>query len=307
MSNPSGPVFGASSGRAGDDLLLPVPARVSASYVVAAPERVPDDPASVIADALKGLPVPEGREPLTVTVTELGDDDPTLAWAREILCCPDCSPGAEAMLGELMRTSRHHLRVTGTAGPGWPPVHLYAVARAVEALAETTGGHPLDAEAPRPLPRPWRPAIATTPDTFAVADWLWIGVHPDPGGYALQTTGLARLGLPELRAEAIPVRRVTSWTRLFRALARSLTARLFDHLSAHESATPLPIPAEPVVTTADEALARNTPPPPEPRALTVRLRREPASPRVPVPHLVVTPGDGDPADCFPARGHGTGG
>ena len=80
-----------------------------------------------------------------------------------------------------------------------------------------------------------------------------------------------------------------------------------DHLSAHESATPLPIPAEPVVTTADEALARNTPPPPEPRALTVRLRREPASPRVPVPHLVVTPGDGDPADCFPARGHGTGG
>src|SRR5690606_27794404 len=103
---------------------------------------------------------------------EVGEDDPTLAWAREILCCPDCSPGAEALLGELLHTTRRHLKVTGTAAPGWPPAHLYATARAVDVLAESTGGVPLDAEAPRTLPRPWRPTPAAAPETFPVAEWL---------------------------------------------------------------------------------------------------------------------------------------
>jgi len=294
---------GPTSGRPAGDLLLSVPVRVSATYVVAAPERIPDDPVEEITGAMAGLPFPSGREPLTVTVTEVGEDDPTLAWAREILCCPECSPGAEALLGELLHTTRRHLKVTGTAAPGWPPAHLYATARAVDALAESTGGVPLDAEAPRTLPRPWRPRVAAAPEEFAVAEWLWIGVHPDTGGYAMQTTGLTRLGLPELRAEAVALRHVAAWTRLFKALARSLACRLFAHLAdAGEPVPPLSVPAEPVVTTADAAAAQNAPPPPEPRALTVRLRREPSSPRVPVPHLIVTRGRGDPADVFGGTG-----
>lgn len=290
---------GSAPGRPTGALLLPVPARVSVTYVVAAPERVPGDPAEEIAGALAGLPLPEGPEPLTVTVTEVGEEDPALAWAREILCCPECSPGADALLGELLHTARRHLKVTGTAAPGWPPVHLYATARAVDVLAGVTGGVPLDAEAPRTLPRPWRPTPAATPEAFAVAEWLWIGIHPDAGGYTLQTTGLARLGLPELRAEAVALHHVAAWTRLLKALARSLTARLFTHLAgAPDPAAPLPVPAEPLLTTADAAAAQNAPPPAEPRALTVRLRHEPPSPRVPVPHLVVTRGPEDPAGVF---------
>ncbi|MFO7250487.1 MAG: hypothetical protein DIU60_007035 [Actinomycetes bacterium] len=285
-------------GGPGDHLLLPVPAQVSVSYVVAAPERVPDDPADTIAHVVAGLPFPDGRDSLTVTVTEIGEQDPALAWAREVLCCPECTPGAGALLGRLLQSSDRHLRVTATAAPGWPPRHLYAAARVVDTLADTTGGIPLDAEAPRILPLPWRPTVAASPDKFAIAEWLWIGIHPETAGHSIQTTGLARLGLPELRVEEVPLRHATAWIRLVKGLARSLTARLFTHLSARDPVTPLPVPVEPVVTTADAALAQNAPPPPEPRALTVRLRREPPSPGVPVPHLVVTPADGDPADCF---------
>lgn len=281
------------------DLLVPVPARVSATYVVAAPERIAADPAGEIAEALRGLPFPEGREPLTVTVTEAGEDDPTLAWAREILCCPDCSPGAEALLGRLLHTTHRHIKITCTAAPGWPPVHLYAAARAVDVLAAATGGVPLDAEAPRLLPRPWRPHPARAPEAFAVGEWLWIGVHPDRGGYALQTTGLARLGLPELRAESVPTGHATAWIPALKALAQVLTRHLLTRLTpASRPATTLALPAEPVITTTDAAAARNAAPPAEPRALTVRLRPEPPTPRVPAPHLIVTCPQGDPTHCF---------
>ncbi|MEV5409258.1 hypothetical protein AB0K60_10540 [Thermopolyspora sp. NPDC052614] len=277
-------------------LLVPVPAKVSATYVVAAPEHTLPDPAGEIASALADVPFPEGREPFTITVTEATQDDPTLAWACEILCCPDCSPGAEHLLGTLLSKPRQrHLVVTATTAPGWPPSHLYAAAKAVHALAEATGGIPLDAEAPRLLPSRWRPTPPAGPEAFASAEWIWIGVSPDRGGSALLTTGLTRLGLPELRAEAVPPTHVAAWTRLFKALAQVLTRRLFTGLAATPPGpATLVVPTELVVMAADAAAAEGILPPRDPRAVTVRLGYGPPSPRVPVTHLTVTAHEREP-------------
>ncbi len=258
---------------------LTIPDRVSATFVVAAPERPPGTALAAIAERLTSLPRPSaprrrrraGREPMgrastgrersgreltggpvEVAVDEVGSEDPVLAWAREILCCPECSLGEERLLGDLLARSRRHYAVTCTAPAGWPPVHLWAAARAVDELAEATGGVRLDPGVPRLLPSPWRPPPVTRPRAFAVGDWLWprLGLGDD-GRHMLLTAGLARFGLPELGAEGLAAREVHPTIHLLEDLAQALTRRLFAHVASTGLPAPLTLPPRlPILATA---------------------------------------------------------
>ena len=232
-------------------ITLPIPARVGATYIVAAPERLPADPPAQVAECLTALPIAPGRAPVRVIVEEITSDDPRLAWAEEILCCPDCSPGAERLLGALMGCSREHYAVTCTAPTGWPPVHLWAAARAVDTLAELTGGIRLDPDVPRLLPVPWRPVPATGPETFVAGDWLWPSIGLEERGHTLLTTGMTRFGLPELGADGLDADQVHPGIRLLDRLARSLIRRLFTHLAANPADTVLTLPAELPISGSD--------------------------------------------------------
>jgi hypothetical protein len=281
-------------------ILVTVPERVSVTYVVAAPEDVPADPESEIIACLEELPFAPGRPPIGITVEEIASGDASLAWAEEVLCCPDCSPGSERLLGALMERSRRHLAVTCTAPPGWPPLHLWAAARAVCALAERTGGIALDADAPRLLPTSWRPAPAPEPGAFAVSEWVWIGRAADETGHSLFTTGLARLGLPELTADGLAAEHVHTWGHLLNGLALRLVRRLFAHTAEHPGPGTLAIPDALPVTAGDVAAAEARPAPGAPAQVTVRLRHErDGTGTGPRPdRLTVHPPDDDPHAWF---------
>jgi hypothetical protein len=177
-----------------------------------------------------------------------------------------------------MERSRRHYAVTCTAPAGWPPLHLWAAAQAVDELAEVTGGVRLDPCVPRLLPAHWCPPRATRPSAFAVGEWLWprLGVDDD-GRHTLLTAGLARLGLPELGAEGLAPREVHPTIHLLEDLAQTLTRRLFAHVASTGLPAPLTLPARLPIPETATAWRRHCAPAPQSCGTgrqTVRLRHD---------------------------------
>ncbi|MBO3750825.1 hypothetical protein J5X84_32520 [Streptosporangiaceae bacterium NEAU-GS5] len=222
-------------------LTLGMPARVSVLYVVAAPEG-PPPPAAVteLADAL-----PDGVE---LEVTELTAGHPAMAAAVRVLSCPDCSPDLDPLVPMLIDATGGHLAVRCSASPGWPPHHLTWAALATDQIARLTGGIRLDPGVPCLLPDPWRPAPLTTPEAFAVSEWVTVGTSREEAGrVGMHTTGLTAFGLPELLVRRLRPDDVHGWWHLFRALSDSLVRRTFDLDRGIESGPTLQLASEPVV------------------------------------------------------------
>lgn len=246
-------------------ILLPLPASVSATYVVAAPEK----PVSAAFVTQLGEALPDGVE---LRVEEIDGTDSYLGFAIRVLSCPDCSPDVDPLIAVLLKMTHGHLAITCTAPPGWPPSHLHWCATATDQIAELTSGILLDAETPCLLPLPWRTEPFLSREDFAVGDWIRVGCgRGDDGWYSMHTTGLSRLGLPELRTRRLLPHHVHGWMHLFSGLAQVLVSRLFGAVETRPDRRSHHVPQELVVTTTDVAVAGGFAKPGTRRHATVRL------------------------------------
>jgi hypothetical protein len=246
---------------------LPGPSKVAVTFVVAAPEHPLQEPEEEVRRCWAGLPWLTDRDAVEVRVEQVSSQDPEVAWAFQVLGCPDCSPDVDPLVPLLLKSADAHLAVTCTAPPGWRPSHLPACAHAVDALAERTGGMRFDPDRVRLLPGPWRPEPWETPDRFAVMPWIRVSVAREGAGHVMDTTGLDRLGLPELRATRLAKEHVHGWYHLFAGLAQVLARHTF---TTGERTLPVRL----TVTRADVAAAegRQSLAPAAGAEATVRLR-----------------------------------
>ncbi|WP_433497950.1 hypothetical protein ACQP1K_24015 [Sphaerimonospora sp. CA-214678] len=231
---------------------LSVPASVSATLVVAAPERS----LSVEETARLRDGLPDGVD---LRLTEIDARDPALARTVSRLRCPHCSPEVDPLVGVLLERTDAHLAVTCAAASGWPPVHLRATAGAVDQIMELTGGVLLDTGRAALLPPDWRPRTSTSPQTFPVVDWAGVDVCLDDGGrYGLETTGMSRFGLPDLRVAGLQEHHIHGWLHLMYGLAGVLVRGVFKGAGVRRDGVHL-VPVEISVSTTDTAIAMAVP------------------------------------------------
>ncbi len=231
---------------------LSIPASVSATLVVAAPER----PLSVAETARLRDGLPDGVD---LRLAEIDARDPALARTISRLRCPHCSPEVEPLVGVLLERTDGHLAVTCAAASGWPPVHLRAVLEVVDQIMELTGGVLLDTGRAALLPPEWRPRTATSPQAFPVVDWVGVDVClDDDGRYGLETTGMSRFGLPDLQVAGLQEHHVHGWLHLMYGLAGVLTRGILKGAGAWRDGV-YPVPVEISVSTTDTAIAMASP------------------------------------------------
>ncbi|MFC0862068.1 hypothetical protein ACFHYQ_07145 [Sphaerimonospora cavernae] len=235
---------------------LPVPASVSATLVAAAPERpLPVEVAARLRDGLPGG--------VDLRMTEIDGRDPALAETISQLRCPHCTPGVDPLVAVLLEGTDGHLAVTCTAPPGWPPAHLDACAATVERVAEMTGGMLLDTERAVLLPPAWRPRTSPSPEHFPIRDWVGVDVRVDDDGrYGVDTTGMSRFGLPDLRAAGLQEHHIHGWLHLTYGLAGVLVRRVLKDAGVRRRDGVHMVPMEISVSTTDTAIAMASQPGP---------------------------------------------
>ncbi|GAA2075853.1 hypothetical protein [Actinomadura alba] len=219
-------------------VILTVPEKLLAMYVVAAPERMPCGLTERSGGrATTALCRGEGTlVDVAPRVDVIASGEPWFAHMVELLGCSDCGPHlAPAALARLCSAERH-LLVTATHGPAWPPLHVYTAATTAEALAVSTGGILLDPESPLLRRIRWAPCALRHRDGFGVADWLEVAVSADETdirrGMRMTTGGLARFGLPELLADRIPPDLAGGWCDVLNGLAQTLLEAHWADLDA---------------------------------------------------------------------------
>lgn len=166
-----------------------------------------------------------------------------------------------------------------------------AVAEVVDQIMELTGGVLLDTGRAVLLPPDWRPGVPASLRKFPVVDWVAVDVCPDDDGrYGLETTGMPRFGLPDLRVAGLQEHHIHGWLHLMYGLAGLLIRRTLQDAVARRRGDVHLVPVEVSVSTTDTAIAMAVPPTgpparkiPEGRA-TVCLRHDASARR-----LVVLP------------------
>ncbi|MDX6739918.1 hypothetical protein [Actinocorallia sp. A-T 12471] len=277
-----------------ETLVLPVPARLRAVCLVAAP---------------LGMPVGIGSGALAL-VEPVAAGVPPLPWLTGPSGhCARCVPGGldvDAPLVRRIREADFHLRVSALGDACWPPSHVTEAAAVGFELAEETGGILLDAVTGDVDPWAGPPEPFDVPEGFAAAEW--VGVHAAPGprgrGWTLTTAGLTVLGLPELRVARIPAALRRSWADVLCGLAQVLLRAQWADLEEAPGCAFREIPAEVRLTAADVGRATAGCPHGAGSAL-LRLRLDPGTPNGPPTRLtIVAPSERHAADgAYPPDGH----
>jgi hypothetical protein len=221
-----------------EDLLLPVPEVVDATYLVPT-ERPPVDPLALLRD------VTTWPGPVRRGITALLDRG-TVA-VRPMLDLPLsllAASGATQEQMERLRTATHAVIVTAIGRPGWPPVPDWSTRAAAAALAGALGADVVDLLNHRVLTA--AEAAATLPDedgAVRLADWIFVAYSPDSVGYWVTTKGLRRFGLPELQTLAAPPSNVEQWGQAMTGIAAAMVGRWAFALDASPGAAFVTLPA----------------------------------------------------------------
>jgi hypothetical protein len=216
-------------------LTLPVPGTLTARLIVLDPRR----------------PAPEGIS-RGGRVEEIKAGHPALPQPALL-----ARGGAPAEVLDRMGRAERHLLVEASGPAGWPPRHLFEAMTSGGALAHLTGGvliDPLTARVVAPESIDHAPG---GPGAFLPQHYVRVSAATHADGLRMSTTGLSRLGLPEVRTLGLPPYLGQAWARLTNSLAYHLVQDLWADLEETLGLTSREVPDELAVTPDDVAMAES--------------------------------------------------
>jgi hypothetical protein len=263
-----------------DDIVLPVPDVLAATYLVV--RSLPlDDPVAIargyldskVADPLRNMVGHVLGGPLcTVEVLDASQaPKPPLELLRVF--------GASAPELRSVATATHTVAVRVVFRPGWPPVHEWGARVVAAGIASATDAPVIDAYVPRlttvtKLER-------TYPDDrgrIRLVDWVLVPQSAGDHGMWFTTKGMGRFGLPELQTRNVPPQLAQPWTQAFSGLASALL-RWWVGALGHEDRPPfVELPSRFEFTRADVAVAYGAEDETGDATAVVRLALEPSQP-----------------------------
>jgi hypothetical protein len=275
-----------------DDVILPVPKLVSASYVV--PSGLTADEAT--AEILSGLSA-HVAAPAGTLVQKMLD-----AGMVSIASRPASSlPSLPASFQEYLKVpsdqvaaivgASHYVVISARWPSGGPPVHEAAVGAAAGTLAAVLGVPVVDTFIPKVMAAD--AVLSRLPDAEVntkLADWLLVFMSSARNGLWMSTKGLGRFGLPELQIFNIPPQLGRPWTLIMNGIASRLQTLWPAAVKQSGTSGFASIPALITVSEADVAAAHGK----KPRgggSISVRLEFDPATDEESVSFLTVYPPD----------------
>ena len=282
-----------------ENLILPVPERMSAAYLV---------PLALSAEAAKdrataGLSA-RMATPVGVAARMMLDTGAVTVHATSASSLPPVPGPLQEYLGvaqELVRTvaeASQFVVVRASCPPGWPPMHEWAARACAAALASQAGVPLVDTGTPKVLAAD--AALRTLPGTedarFRLADWMLVFQSAGIGGLWMTTKGLGRFGLPELQVRNVPAQLGQAWTRVLTGLASGLLGTWLNALRDRAEPAFAQLPAVLEVGEGDVARAYDAPVTGSPAA-PVRLTFDPSPQDGADSFLSVQPPDDYPASA----------
>lgn len=284
-----------------EDLILPVPDRLSAAYLVPVPlsgAAVPGRLASLLPGRLAGPVGAAARIMLdagAVTAEAMASSSmpPLPSWLQRHL-------GVAPELVRVVEEAAELVLFQAAAEPGWPPMHEWGGRACAAVLAEEAGVPLVDAYTPKVMTA--AEALATLPGDgseatgFRLADWMLVFSSPASAGLWMTTNGLGRFGVPELQVRNVPPQLGKAWTRALTAVASCLLGTWQHALRNRAETAFAQLPAELEVGPDDVARSYGSAPRAG-RTAVVRLGYDPSPQDESGTFLSVRPPDDYPASA----------
>jgi hypothetical protein len=263
-----------------DDIVLPVPEAVYATYVVPT-SRPPSDViaavshylASSVDDNLRDLVQPLLDTPVCQISVIRASDAPALPddLFRIFGAAPDEVESAS--------TATHMVVVQLASPPGWPPAHEW-VARIIAAgIAVACDAPIIDTFVPRLTSS--EKLERTYPDDrgeMRIAQWVLIPQSAGEEGLWLTTKGLGRFGLPELQAANVPPQLGGQMAGAMSGLAQALLNWWIDAIGRDEPPAFVQLPQLFDFSHEDVSAAYGRSDAPPAARVSVRLELDPSQP-----------------------------
>jgi hypothetical protein len=275
-----------------DDLILPVPELLHATYLVptalgnteakartqsALPTRVPA-PVGTAAGKMLGVGAVHVESFLASALP------PVPAELQEHL-------GVASSLVQVVAATRRFSSFSAAWPPGWPPVHEAAARACAAALAAALSVPLVDSFVPKVMSP--EAAIAALPDAesrLRLSDWVLVFQSAGRNGLWMTTKGMGRFGLPELQVHDVPPHLGTAWTGLLLGVGARLLDHWLDALRVRDDAAFVQFPAVIAVAENDVADAYGATFQ-DGRGIHVRLRFDPALEKNADSFLTIQPPD----------------
>lgn len=263
-----------------DDIVLPVPEAVYATYVVPT-SRPPSDPIAAVRPYLAAS-VDQDLRDLVQQLLDAPMCQISVIRASDAPALPvDLFRIFGASPGELdSAASASHMVVVQVASPpGWPPLHEW-VARIIAAgIAVASEAPIIDTFVPK-LTSSER-LERTYPDghgEMRIAQWVLIPQSAGDEGLWLTTKGLGRFGLPELQAANVPPQLGGQMAGAMTGLAQALMQWWIDAIGRGEPPAFVQLPQLFEFVHADVRAAYGRDDEPSAARVSVRLELDPSSP-----------------------------
>jgi len=257
-----------------EDLVLPVPDELPAMYLV--PVSMPDGHAQRIAAAAVARRV---AEPLRGLTRRLIGTPALVVALRPLAAFSSLPPEQIAADGIAPSADSEFVAFAAMSAPRPGPVHEWITRAAAAAFAADLDLPIVDAFTRRVLNAD--DALATLPGAtrltdvdggFRLADWVMV----QQAERCLTTKGLGRFGLPELKADDVPLELHPAWTVALTGLGHRVLELLRCELRRDSQAPFVQVPAQIDITRTDVGAAYGLELLEGGRTLPVRLNLDPA-------------------------------
>lgn len=226
----------------GEDLVLPIPRLLSATYAV--PTALEGDAAMARTQAALAGRVVDPVGPVAYKLLE--------SAAARLVSLPTTPPlsadfqrylGVPAELVNRVNAADKSLAVSVTWTPGWPPMHEWAARACAAALAADLGEPLVDVFVPQALAaRKARASVPGHPPRPKLSEWVLVFQSAGDHGLWMTTKGMGRFGLPELQVHNVPPQYGKPCCWLVFGIANRLFRLWMSALREHDNSSFAPIP-----------------------------------------------------------------